>query len=137
MCDRSQCTLCVLLNENQHRNLDTGRDKSRFTAVSTSNTDCILISLFINYCIIFHTDNCVPTFAPPGRSIYTAHLSCKQLPRVPDVQPAAELRRRTMIRYLDSGSNLVFLLLQQRSAGGKPERRTMGACGGKVTSCMI
>ena len=25
----------------------------------------ILVSLFINYCIIFHTDNCNPILAPP------------------------------------------------------------------------
>ena len=28
-------------------------------------TPFILVLLFINYCIIFHTNNCKPTFAPP------------------------------------------------------------------------
>ena len=38
--------------------------KSRFTAVSTQNTELSLV-LLINYCIIFHTKNYKPTFAPP------------------------------------------------------------------------
>ena len=29
------------------------------------NTEFILILLFIKYCIIFHMNNCKPTFAPP------------------------------------------------------------------------
>ena len=28
-------------------------------------TEFILVLLHINYCIIFHTNNCKPTFAPP------------------------------------------------------------------------
>ena len=38
--------------------------KSRFTVLSTQNTEFILV-LFINYRIIFHMNNCKPTFAPP------------------------------------------------------------------------
>lgn len=38
-------------------------DKSRLTIVSTWNTEFILV--FINYFIIFHVNNCKPTFAPP------------------------------------------------------------------------
>ena len=37
--------------------------KSRFTVVSLWNTEFILILLFIKYYIIFHTNNCLPTFA--------------------------------------------------------------------------
>ena len=40
-----------------------------FTVVSMWNTGCILILLFIYYCIIFHTNNCKPPFAPPGTYI--------------------------------------------------------------------
>ena len=42
----------------------TGWGKSRFTVVSTKNTEFILVLLFINYYIIFHISNCKP-FAPP------------------------------------------------------------------------
>ena len=37
--------------------------KSRFAVVC--ETQFILILLFINYCIIFHRNNCKPTFVPP------------------------------------------------------------------------
>ena len=43
--------------------------KSRFTVVSTWNTEFILVLLFINYCIIFHMNDCKPTFAPPYTNI--------------------------------------------------------------------
>ena len=39
--------------------------KSRFTVVSMQNTESIRVLLFINHCIIFHTNRRVPTFAPP------------------------------------------------------------------------
>ena len=41
----------------------TGRGKTRFTVVSTRNPEFILVLLLINY-IIFHINNCKPTFAP-------------------------------------------------------------------------
>ena len=41
----------------------TGWGKSRFTVVSTWNTEFIPASFF-NYCI-FHMNKCKPTFAPP------------------------------------------------------------------------
>ena len=43
----------------------TGWGKSRFTVVSMWHTEFFLVLLFINYCIIFHRNNCKPTFAPP------------------------------------------------------------------------
>ena len=45
--------------------LNTGWGKSRFTVVSTQNMQFILVLLFINYFIIFHTNNYKPTFASP------------------------------------------------------------------------
>ena len=39
----------------------TGRGRSTFRVVST---EFIFVLLFINYCIIFHTNNCKHTFAP-------------------------------------------------------------------------
>ena len=38
--------------------------KGSFTVVSTE-IQFILVLVFIHYCIIFHTNNCKPTFAPP------------------------------------------------------------------------
>ena len=38
--------------------------KSRFTFVITHMKQFIPVLLFINYCIIFHTNNCKPTCAP-------------------------------------------------------------------------
>ena len=38
----------------------TGWDKNRFIVVCIQNTEFIL-ALFINYCIIFHMNNCKPT----------------------------------------------------------------------------
>ena len=37
--------------------------KTRFTVLSMQNTEFSLISLLINYCIIFHMNNCKPTFS--------------------------------------------------------------------------
>ena len=48
-------------------------DKSKFTVVSMQNTELILVLLFNNYCIIFHTNNCKPTFAHP---VYTHTYVC-------------------------------------------------------------
>ena len=45
--------------------LHKGWCRSRFTVVSTWNTELILTLLFINYCTISHMNNCKPTFAPP------------------------------------------------------------------------
>ena len=42
--------------------------KGRFTAVSTQNTGFILV-LFTSCCVIFHTNNCEPAFAPPCRVV--------------------------------------------------------------------
>ena len=39
--------------------------KRRFIVVSMQTTEFILVLLFINYCIIFHTKNCKPPLAPP------------------------------------------------------------------------
>ena len=44
---------------------NTEQGKSGFTAVSTRNTEFILVLLFINYCIIFHMNNRKSTYAPP------------------------------------------------------------------------
>ena len=38
--------------------------KRRFT-VWVHETQFLLVSLFVNYCIISHTNTCKPTFAPP------------------------------------------------------------------------
>ena len=43
---------------------DSGVGKA-VTVVSAWSKEFILVSLFINYCFIFHTNNCSPTFAPP------------------------------------------------------------------------
>ena len=43
--------------------LNTSWGKSRFTVVS--ETQFILVLLYIYYCIIFYKINCKPTFAPP------------------------------------------------------------------------
>ena len=43
-----------------------GWSKFRLTVVSTQNTECILLLLFVNYCIIFHMNNCKSTFAHSG-----------------------------------------------------------------------
>ena len=43
----------------------TGWGKSRFTVVSMWNAKFTLVLLFFNYRIIFHTNNCKPTFAYP------------------------------------------------------------------------
>ena len=42
---------------------NTAWGKSRLTIVSTWNTEFVLELLF-TYCIIFHTNNCEPTFVP-------------------------------------------------------------------------
>ena len=42
----------------------TGFGKSWFTVVNMGNTEFILVLLFISCCIIFHVNNCKPTFAP-------------------------------------------------------------------------
>ena len=39
--------------------------QSWFTVMSTRNTEFILTLVFINYCIIFHTNNCEAAFVPP------------------------------------------------------------------------
>lgn len=49
--------------ENLHH---TGWGKNRFTVTLTQNMDFILVSLFINYCIVSHRNNCKLTFAPPS-----------------------------------------------------------------------
>ena len=43
----------------------TGWDKSRFTVVSTWNTEFTFALLFISHCIIFCMNKCKPTFTPP------------------------------------------------------------------------
>lgn len=49
-----------------HRDEQTTRQGKRgFTVVSTRNPELILVLLCIKYCIIFHTNNSKPTFAPP------------------------------------------------------------------------
>lgn len=45
---------------------NTGWGRSRFTVVSTQNTEFILV-LLINYCTILYTNNCKPSFVPPCR----------------------------------------------------------------------
>lgn len=47
--------------------INTGLGKSRFTVVRRQNTEFVLILKFINYCIMFHADNCKPILAPPCR----------------------------------------------------------------------
>ena len=48
----------------------TGWGKSRFTVVSAgSGVYCCSII----YCIVFHLNNCTPTFAPPG--VFNIHSS--------------------------------------------------------------
>ena len=43
--------------------MNTQWGKRRFTVVNVRNTQFILVLLFNNYCIIFHMNNCKPTFA--------------------------------------------------------------------------
>ena len=38
--------------------------------MSEQDTEFTLVLLFINYCIIFHVNNCKPTFASPSISYY-------------------------------------------------------------------
>ena len=49
--------------------------KTRFTVVSEQNTEYILVLLFINYCVIFHVNNCkpisaLPSIAPCGGALF-------------------------------------------------------------------
>ena len=43
---------------------------NRFTVASMWNTEFILVSLFINYCIIFHMNNCKPVLP---HQLYISH----------------------------------------------------------------
>ena len=59
----------------------------RFTIVSMWNIEFILVLLFMNYCITFHTDNCKPTFC------CTLHYTA------PQQSPCVKLLRdRTRVR---------------------------------------
>ena len=51
----------TLGSNKHHRIKHTGVGKSRFKVVSTWHSEFILILLFINDCIIFHTNNCILT----------------------------------------------------------------------------
>lgn len=50
--------LTMLIKMNDLSLLNSGWGKSRFTIVSAQNTGFILVLLFINCCIFFHTNNC-------------------------------------------------------------------------------
>ena len=51
-----------------------GCGRSRFTIVSMQTTGFILVLLLIHYCIIFHTNNCKPTWATPSIFRSVLHL---------------------------------------------------------------
>ena len=55
--------------------------RSRFTAV-ICETQFILVLLLINYCILFHMNNCKPTFAPTCIHLFMRelhHFICESL----------------------------------------------------------
>ena len=60
------CVYCFLCG--CKRVIYAGWGKSRFIVVSMQNEEFVLLLLFINYCIIFHRNNCKPTFAHPAQS---------------------------------------------------------------------
>ena len=65
---RRDCVLWVVLEVpliTDYKFGYTGWGKSELTVVSMWNTGFILVLLFINYYIVFHTNNCKPSFVPP------------------------------------------------------------------------
>ena len=59
--------------------VNKGWGKSRLTVERTQNTELILLLFLTNYCIIFHSSNCKPTFAPPcirHLHMYKKNIDC-------------------------------------------------------------
>ena len=67
--DISKCSLGFKHHPPVEKHWYTGWSKSRFTVVTTWNTEFILPLVFINYCLIFHANYCKPTFALPWISM--------------------------------------------------------------------
>lgn len=87
--NNSHC--CKLQRERYTKNIaDSNTEyrvrQSKFTVVSMGNTELIFALPFINFCIIFQTNNCKPTFAsscilfeyiPYGRHFTTCFVGYK------------------------------------------------------------
>ena len=93
----------------------TGQGKRRFTVVSTQNTECILILLFIN-CIIFHMKNSKPTLAPPCINLWIkAKVSQQALPK--NLLHGLHLGKKAAIVPQRSKQNTTFICLQTPGTG--------------------
>ena len=59
-------TLCFEITVSKNfKSQYTGWGKSRFTIMRIQSTELFLVLLFINYCIILHTNNCKPILPTP------------------------------------------------------------------------
>ena len=56
--DRTSTKCQIHTHTHTHTGIHTEWGKSRFTVLSTKNTEFIIVLLFINYCVIFHMNNC-------------------------------------------------------------------------------